>query len=83
MDAVDTQLHDAINSGLTRWWLAVWMDAVAESKRKERNPRVSTRFSLGLENERVDARGDGRTCLARPFIFPAKLSTSRISDHNG
>ena len=27
---------------------------------------VSTRFSLGAENERTDERQDGRTCLAKP-----------------
>ena len=29
-------------------------------------PRVSTRSSLRMENERGDAGRDGRTCLARP-----------------
>ena len=41
------------------------MGAVAESRRKENNPRVSTRFSLSVENEQADAGQDGRTCLAR------------------
>ena len=34
------------------------MGAVADSGRKRRNPRVSTRFSLGMNNEQVDA-GEG------------------------
>ena len=37
-----------------------------QEEEEEKNPRVSTRFSLGLGNERVDAGRDGRTCLARP-----------------
>ena len=35
------------NSGLTRWRLAVEMDAVAESERKEMDLRVSIRFKPG------------------------------------
>ena len=31
------------------------MDAVVESEIKGRNPKVSTRFSLYVENERTDA----------------------------
>ena len=41
------------------------MDDFAESERKQRSPRVSTRFSLGVENERADAGQDGRICFAR------------------
>ena len=44
--------------------------SIAESERKERNPYVSTinsnRFSLGVENDRADAKRDARTCLAGP-----------------
>ena len=29
-------------------------------------PRVSTRFSLNVENEQTDAGRDDQTCLARP-----------------
>ena len=39
---------------------------IAGSRRKERSPRVRTRFSLGVENERVEAGWDGRSCLATP-----------------
>ena len=42
------------------------MGAVVENGRKERNPRVSTGFNLGMENELADAGRDGRTCDARP-----------------
>ena len=29
-------------------------------------PRVSTRFSLSVENEQVDTRQDGEICLTKP-----------------
>ena len=41
------------------------MDAVAESGREERNPRVSTTFGLGVENERADAGRDDQTYATR------------------
>ena len=40
-----------------------YMDAAAEIRR---NPKVSTRFSLSMENEQADAGRDGQTRLARP-----------------
>ena len=58
--------------------------------RKSRGiPRVSTRFSLSMENEQADAGQDGRTRLARPnsqartgagkySFFLVQLTTSRI-----
>ena len=49
-------------------------------------PRVSTRFSLSVKNEKANAGRDGRTCLARPnsqartgqdnILFPVQLTTS-------
>ena len=66
VNTIDTQVSDPINSGLTPWRLAVWMDANAEGKRNERNPCENTRFSLGVENDRADTGRDDRTCLARP-----------------
>ena len=64
---------------------------VTEGRKKEMSPRrVSTRFNLGVENERVDAGRDGQTCIARPnlrherrqgkHIFPVQLITSRIGN---
>ena len=41
------------------------MDAVAESWRKERNPRVSTGCSLGVGGEWVGWRVTGRPYLSR------------------
>ena len=61
-----TQLHDPINSVLKLWRLTVYLNAVAESGRKGKSPRICTRFSLGVENERANVGRDGRTCLARP-----------------
>ena len=62
------------------------MDAVVKSGG---NPASKRQIQLGVENERVDARRDGRTCLAKPSSqapvgtgekhFPVKLITSSIS----
>ena len=59
MNAIGTQLHDSINSGLTRLSMAVLnkqMDAAAESGR---NPvrKKSTKFSLGMEMSRLTRDG--------------------------
>ena len=72
MNANDTQLRHLMNSGLTRWRLMVYIDAVivyiAESGRKERSPRVSTRFSLVVDNDRADT-GQGRPKASRETKF--------------
>ena len=39
---------------------------VAESGRKERGPCITTIFTLGVENEQVDAGRDVRTWLVKP-----------------
>ena len=67
------------------------MDAVAESGKEKWSPRVSIRFSLGVENERADPGRNGLTCLARSnsqarkwtgkINFPVQLTTSRIDNH--
>ena len=54
MNAIGTQLRDLINSGLTRWRMAVPLDAAAELGR---NPEVSTRFSLSMEMSRLTRDG--------------------------
>ena len=41
----------------------VMMDAVVVESRKAMDPRVSTKFGLGVENERAAAGRDGRSCL--------------------
>ena len=52
-------------------------------------PRVSTRFSVSIENEQADKRRDSRTCLAKPnsqartgarIFFPAQLTMTRIGN---
>ena len=57
VNAIDTQLRDPINSGLTQWRLAVSniiTDAAAEIGR---NPYVSTRFSLSMEISKLTRDG--------------------------
>ena len=59
VNAIGTQLRDSINSGLTRWRVAVLnkqMDAAAE---RGRNPvrKKSTRFSLSIEMSRLTRDG--------------------------
>ena len=81
MNAIgSTQLRDLINSVLVRWhvcMLIVWTDAVTERttavgrrgekrREEERSPRVSTRFSLRVENEQTNAGRNGRPCFKRP-----------------
>ena len=66
VNATCTQLRDPINSELARWGSTVKMDAIAEIGRGERSPWVSTRSSLGVENELADAGRGGRTRLERP-----------------
>ena len=57
-----------------------------ENERKERSPRVSTIFSLGVESVQAGAGRDGRTRLnyqARTVtgISPVRLTTSTISNN--
>ena len=61
-----------INLGLTRWGLAVHVDAVAESGRNPVSKHQPIRFSLSMENERVDVGREGRTRLARPILKPGR-----------
>ena len=58
MNAIGTQLRDPINSGLTRWRMAVsYMDAAAELGR---NPVVSKHhIQPEYEDEQADAGRDG------------------------
>ena len=66
MNAIGTQLLDAINSGLTRWRMAVLnkeMDAAAELGR---NPASKHQIQPEYGDEQDDAGRDCRTRLARP-----------------
>ena len=54
----------------------VWMDTAAESGIKERIPRGSIGFNLGVDNEWADDGRDGRTCIAR-LISQARTGTGK------
>ena len=57
MNAIGTQLRDPINSGLTRWRMAVsYMDAAAELGR---NPVSKHQFQPEYGDEQADAGRDG------------------------
>ena len=66
------------------------MWTMTPSRKAEKIPRVSTRFSLSMENEQADAGRNGQTCLARPnsprergqrkYRFPLQLTTSKSMD---
>ena len=66
VNAIGTQLRDPMNSGLTRWRMAVPRNKWTSPRKSEGMPRVSTRFSLSMENEQAEAGWDGRTRFARP-----------------
>ena len=67
------------------------MEAVGETGRKRSNPRVSTNFSLSMENGQADVGRDDRTCSARVNSqaqmgtekVGVQPTTSRIGDHTG
>ena len=66
MNAIGTQLRDPINSGLTRWRMAVLnkeMDAAAELGR---NPVSKHQIQPEYGDEEADAGRQCRTRLARP-----------------
>ena len=66
MNAIGTQLRDPINSGLTRWRMAVLnklMDATAEPGR---NPVSKHQIQPEYGDEQADAGRDCQTCLAGP-----------------
>ena len=72
MDAVDTHSRDPINSG---WRLTCtvysWSTCgtVAKNSRTERDPRISTRFRLDVQNQLADAGRASQTCPARDQIL--------------
>ena len=77
MNAIGTQLRDPINSGLTRWRLAVlnviMMDAAAEIGR---NPVCKHHIQPEYGDEQADAGLDCRTRLARPN-YQARTRTGK------
>ena len=64
-ECIDTQLRDLMNLGLTRWRLALYVDAVAENGR---NPvsKISPDSAWVWRMDRLTRDGTGRTHLARP-----------------
>ena len=78
MNAIGTQLRDPINSGLTRWRMAVLnkeMDANAELGR---NPVSKRQIQPEYGDEQADAGRDCRTRLAGPN-FQAQTRTGKYS----
>ena len=66
MNAIVAQLRDPLNSGLTRWRMAlfnIYMDAAAEIGR---NPVSKHQIHPEYGDEQTHAGRDCRTCLARP-----------------
>ena len=63
MPVLGSERHrDLIESGLARRRMTVLMEPVEESGRGKGGPvKVSTRFSLGLDNGGADAGRDGRS----------------------
>ena len=58
MNAIGTQLRDPINSGLTRWRMAVSINEWTPPRKSGGIPWVSTRFSLSMENEKEPVSRD-------------------------
>ena len=74
MNAIGMQKRDPINLGLAPSRLAVYM--WTPSWKAVGISRVSTRFSLSVENERADVGRDGRTRPAKS-ISQARMGTGK------
>ena len=81
VNAIVTQLRDLINSGLTRWRLTIYMNAVAESAKNLVAKEIMIRLTRDGTAEPVSrdkilrhARGQGN------IIFPVQLTTRRIGN---
>ena len=59
MDAISTQLRVAINSGLTRWRMAVLNEKMDAAAKLGRNPVSKHQIQPGYVNEQADAGRDG------------------------
>ena len=78
MNAIGTQSRDPMNSGLTRWRMAIKkkkMDAAAELGR---NLVSKHQMQPGYGDEQADAGRDCRTRLAKPN-FEARTGTGKKS----
>ena len=69
---IGTQLRDPINSGLTRWRMAVIMDAAAQLGR---NP--VSRYQIQPEYYGDEQTGAGRDCRARLARLNSQARTTR------
>ena len=76
VNVIGTKLRGLINSGVTRWRVAVYK--LTSLRKLGGIPRVSTRFSLSVANEQTDAGRDELSCLARPNS-QARTGTGRYS----
>ena len=65
VNAIGTQLRDPINSGLTRWRMAVLNEKMAAAAELGRNPVSKHQIELEYGDEQADAGRDCRTGLAR------------------
>ena len=89
VNAIGTQLCDPINSGLTRWRMAVEIIIIDAAAKIGSDP-MSNRFSLASVENEQDADGTAEPVsldqiLTREqgegkFIFPVQLTTSRIGN---
>ena len=66
MNAIGTQLRDPINSGLTRWRLAVLSITIDAAAEIGRNPVCKHQIQPEYGDEQADAGRDCQTRLARP-----------------
>ena len=79
VNAIGTQLRDPINSGLTRWCMAVYINKWTPSRNSGGIPLASTRFSLSMYgDEQADVGRDCRIRLARPNS-QARTGTGKYS----
>ena len=66
MNAIGTQLRDPINSGLTRWRMAVINEQMDAAAKLGRNSVSKHQIQPEYGDEQADAGRDSRTRLARP-----------------
>ena len=66
VDAIGTQLRDPINSGLTRWRMAVLNNSMDAAAELGRNPVSKHQIQPEYGDEQADAGRDCRTHLTRP-----------------
>ena len=68
MNVIGTQSRDSIDSGLTRWRMAVSINEWTPSRESAGIPKVSTRSSLSMEMSRLTRDGTAKP-VPRDQIF--------------